>query len=148
MPRLRSWLPVLLWAVFIFGTSTASFGSPQTSRLILPVLRWLLPGADPATLDVLHELARKCVHFVNYFVLSFLLFRALRGANRGWALRWAGVALLIASVYAASDEYHQSFEAGRGPSAMDALLDISGALAAQIVTWIFTRGRKEPAPAG
>jgi VanZ family protein len=144
---LRPWLPVLAWALFIFGSSTASLASPHTSRILLPLLRWLLPGADPATLDLLHEFARKCVHFVNYFVLSLLLFRALRAPHRGWALRWAVWALLMASAYAASDEFHQSFEAGRGPSARDALLDISGATAAQIVTWVFTRAWKGPAPA-
>jgi len=145
--RLRSWLPVLVWAVFIFGSSTSALSSPHTSRFLIPLLRWLLPGADPATLDLLHEFARKSVHFGNYFVLSFLLFRALRAPHRGWARRWAIWAVLIASAYAASDEFHQSFEAGRGPSAMDALLDTAGACTAQIVTWFFFRARERPAPA-
>ena len=77
IPRLRPWLPVLAWAIFIFGSSTASFSTPHTSRILIPLLRWLLPGADEVTLELLHEFARKCVHFVNYFVLSVLLFRAL-----------------------------------------------------------------------
>ena len=84
---------------------------------------------------------------MNYFVFSLLLFRALRAPHRGWALRWAALALLIASAYAASDEFHQSFEAGRGPSAVDALLDTTGAASAQIVTWFFMRIRKRPAAA-
>jgi len=145
--RLRPWLPALAWALFIFGTSTAAFSSPHTSRFIIPLLRWLLPGADEVTLELLHELARKCVHFVNYFVLSLLLFRAVRAPHRSWALRWAAVALLLASAYAASDEYHQFFAAGRGPSALDALLDISGAATAQLVAWIITRQRERPARA-
>ena len=147
LSRLRSWLLALAWALFIFGTSTASLSSPHTSRYFIPLLRWLLPGADPATLDLLHEFARKSVHFVNYFVLSLLLFRALRAPHRGWALRWAALALFIASAYAATDEFHQSFEAGRGASALDALLDISGAATAQAVAWYFTRTWKQPAAA-
>jgi VanZ family protein len=130
---------VLGWALFIFGSSTTSLSSPHTSRFFIPLMHWLLPSADPETLELLHEFARKSVHFVNYFVLSLLLFRALRAPQRGWAWRWAALALFIASAYAASDEFHQSFEAGRGPSAMDALLDISGATAAQFVVWIFTK---------
>jgi VanZ family protein len=145
--RLLSWLPVLVWASLIYGLSTSTFASPQTSRIIVPILHWLLPGASPATLEQLHEFARKCVHFVNYFVLGWLLFRALRTPHRGWALRWALWAVLIAATYACSDEYHQSFEAGRGPSAMDALLDTTGAGAAQITTWLFLRRRQRPAPA-
>ena len=147
MSRLRSWLPALAWALFIFVSSTAAFSSPHTSRIILPLLRWLLPGADPATLELLHEFARKCAHFVNYFVLGLFLFRAVRAPHPGWAPRWAALALLLASAYAASDEYHQSFAAGRGPSVLDALLDISGAATAQLVAWMFTRESERPAPA-
>ena len=145
--RLLSWLPVVLWALLIYGSSTSTFASPETSRIVVPLLRWLLPGASPGTLALLHEFARKSAHFVNYFVLGLLLFRALRGPNRGWSLRWALLAVLLAFTYAASDEYHQSFEAGRGPSAMDALLDTAGASTAQAILWAFLRTRERLAPA-
>jgi VanZ family protein len=144
---LRSWLPVVLWASLIYFFSTSTFTSPQTSRILIPVLHWLLPGAAPQTLDLLHEIARKCAHFVNYFVLGLLLFRALRGPGKGWALRWALLAVLLAFGYAASDEYHQSFVAGRGSSAMDALLDTTGAATAQAVAWAFLQARQRAAPA-
>ncbi len=137
--RLLPWVPVAVWALLIYSSSTASFGSPQTSRFLLPLLHWLLPAATPQTLDLLHEFARKSVHFVNYFVLGLLLYRAVRGPHQGWSRRWAILALLLASGYACSDEFHQSFEAGRGPSALDALLDTTGAAAAQAVTWAFLR---------
>ena len=114
--------------------------------MIVPVLHWLLPAQPPETLDLIHEFMRKSVHFVNYFVLGLLLYRALRGQNKGWALRWALLAVLLAFTYAASDEYHQSFEAGRGPSALDALLDTSGASAAQVILWTFLRPREQIAP--
>ena len=144
--RLLSWLPVAVWALLIYGSSTSSFGGAQTSRVIVPVLHLLLPGVEPETLDLIHEFIRKSVHFVNYFVLGALLYRALRGPNRGWALRWAVLAVLMAFSYAASDEYHQSFEAGRGPSAMDALLDTAGASAAQAILWVFLRPQEQIAP--
>jgi VanZ family protein len=138
--RLLSWLPVAVWALLIYGSSTSAFGGSETSRVIVPLLHFLLPRAAPQTLELLHEFARKSVHFVDYFILGALLFRALRGAhNQGWALRWALLAVLLAGGYACTDEYHQSFEAGRGPSAMDALLDTTGATAAQIVIWSFLR---------
>jgi VanZ family protein len=145
--RLKSWLPVLLWALFIYGSSTSALASPHTSRFLVPLLHWLLPGASPETLDSLHEFARKSVHFVNYFVLSLLLFRALRGPSKGWSLRCALLAALLASAYACTDEFHQSFEAGRGASAMDALLDTAGAVTAQVLTWGFLRKQRQPAPA-
>ena len=146
--RLQSWLLVLLWAGLIFGSSTSAFGGRQTASIVIPILHFLLPSAGPDTLDLLHEFIRKCAHFVNYAVLGVLLFRALRAPHKGWALRWALWAVLIAGTYACSDEYHQSFEAGRGPSAMDALLDTTGASAGQVVTWLFLRNRRrQSAPA-
>jgi len=145
--RLLSWVPVLVWALLIYGSSTSAFASPQTSRILVPLLHWLVPDASPQTLDLVHEFARKSVHFVNYFVLSLLLFRALRGANKGWSRRCALLAVLLAFAYASTDEFHQSFEAGRGASAMDALLDTAGAVAAQLVTWGFLRKWRQPAPA-
>jgi VanZ family protein len=145
--RLRFWLPVAIWALLIYGASTSAFGSPATSRILVPLLHWLLSGASLQTLELIHEFARKSVHFVNYFVLSLLLFRALRGANKGWSRRWAVLAVLLAFAYASTDEYHQSFEAGRGASAMDALLDTAGAAAAQVVVWGFLRKWQQPAPA-
>ena len=145
--HLKSWLPVVIWALLIYSSSTSAFASPQTSRILVPLLHWVLPDASPPTLELLHELARKSVHFVNYFVLSLLLFRALRGPNKGWSRRCAILAVLLAFTYASTDEFHQSFEQGRGASAMDALLDTTGAAAAQLVTWGFLRKRQQPAPA-
>jgi VanZ family protein len=144
--RLLSWLPVAVWALLIYGSSTSALASPQTSRILIPLLHWLLPGLAPDTLDLIHEFARKSVHFVNYFVLGLLLYRALRGPHKGWQRRWAVLAVLLAFAYAGSDEFHQSFEAGRGPSAMDALLDTAGASAAQVVMWAFLRRGERPAP--
>jgi VanZ family protein len=144
---LRSWLLVLFWALLIYISSTSAFASPRTSRFFIPLLHFLLPAAESTTLDLLHEVARKSAHFIDYAVLGFLLFRALRAPHQGWALRWALWAVLIAGTYACSDEYHQSFEAGRGPSAMDALLDTTGATTAQVVTWLFLREREQAAPA-
>ena len=138
---------MVVWAAVIYGASTSAFGSPETSRILIPLLHWLLPGVSPRTLEQIHEFARKSVHFANYFVLSLLLFRALRGPSKGWSRRWALLAVLLAFTYAGSDEFHQSFEAGRGASAMDTLLDTVGAAAAQVVTWGFLRKWQPPAPA-
>jgi len=141
--RLQSWLLVAIWCVVLFGASTSPFSGAQTSRVIIPVLHFLLPEAAPTTLDLLHEVIRKALHFMNYFILGILLFRAFRAPRAGWAFKWALWAVLFAAAYASSDEYHQSFEAGRGPSAMDALLDTFGASAAQVGIWLVLRQRQD-----
>jgi hypothetical protein len=42
--------------------STDVLAADETSRFIVPFLRWLLPGAAPATLDLVHGAIRKLGH--------------------------------------------------------------------------------------
>jgi VanZ family protein len=135
MTRLAAWLLVVAWAALMFNFSTDSFSKEHTSRFILPILQWLLPRASAETLDFLHFLIRKGAHLFEYFIFSVLLFRAVRAPAEGWNPRWAATALLLAAVFAASDEYHQTFVPSRGPSIQDVLLDTSAAAAAQLILW-------------
>jgi VanZ family protein len=139
MARLGPWLIVLLCAAVMFTLSTAGFSHVQTGRVILPVLRWLLPHASDRTLDLLHEFIRKCAHVFEYSVLSLLLFRAVRAPRKGWQLRWAATALILAALFAASDEIHQVFVPNRGPSVYDVLLDTTAAAAMQCLIWLWLR---------
>jgi VanZ family protein len=134
---LRRWLPAAAWAVLIFSASTGTFKSDNTSRFILPFLRWLLPHAQMPTLEFLHVFIRKSAHFAEYFIFSVLLFRAVRGPQRGWQLRWALLAVAIVAAYSASDEFHQWFVPGRQASPWDSLLDTFGAVIAQIAAWVW-----------
>lgn len=132
---LRHWGPALLWAVVIGAFSTAAFSAEHTSRFLLPALRWLFPDASPETLALMHLGIRKASHFVEYFILGLLLFRAIRGDRMGWTLRWALLAVALAAGYALVDEVHQLFVVGRGGSAWDVLLDAAGAAVAQAGLW-------------
>lgn len=123
--------------MFLF--STAAFSSIHTGLVIIPVLHWLLPRASSETLDRLHEFIRKCAHVFEYSVLSALLFRAVRGPGRGWQFRWAATALILATLFAASDEIHQVFVPGRGPSIYDVMLDTAAAAALQLLIWTWLR---------
>jgi VanZ family protein len=133
MNWLGRWWPALVWAVVISGLSTGSFSSEQTSRFIVPFLHWLLPSASHHTLEILHHIIRKCAHFTEYFILSLLIFRSIRGGDKGWHLRWALTTVLIVAGYAALDEFHQSFVPGRQAAVTDVLIDASGGIAAQLV---------------
>jgi VanZ family protein len=130
---LKRWWPVLLWAVVISTFSTGAFTSENTSRIIIPVLRWLLPHASAATLFHLHYIIRKCAHFTEYFILSLLILRAIRAGRHNARLAWALAAIVIVFGYAALDEFHQSFVPGRTAAVTDVLLDTTGGIAAQAV---------------
>jgi VanZ family protein len=74
---------------------------------------------------------RKVAHFSEYALLLALWFRALRGrldVDRALAAAWA-----LVVVYAASDEFHQTFVHGRTGTPRDVLIDAFGALVAALV---------------
>lgn len=130
---------MVIWASLIFTASTDTFSSEHTQAPIIELLRFLLPHAAESTLLVLHDLIRKCAHVGEYFIFGVLLFRAIRMPGQGWQWHWAFLALLIAALYASSDEIHQIFVPSRGASIFDALLDAGGASLAQLAAWIVNR---------
>ena len=127
---LKYWLPLLIWLAVIFFASTDLMSADHTSRFIVPVLLWLKPGMSPKTIWFILVFVRKCAHLSEYAVLALLLWRALRSSP---ALRMKipilfGAVLLGCALFAASDEFHQSFVKTRTPSVRDVLLDVTGAL--------------------
>lgn len=138
--RLVAWLLVAVWAAVIFTFSTDTFSSEHTQGVIVGILRVLFPYAAESTLLLLHDIIRKCTHVAEYFVFGLLLYRAVRMPARGWQWRWAFLAILMAALYASSDEIHQIIVPSRGASFWDALLDTGGASVAQVAVWMLNRG--------
>jgi VanZ family protein len=103
--RLSAWTPVVLWAGLIFALSA------------IPDL-----GTGLGTWDTV---LRKLAHTAEYAILGGLIFRASRSAP---------AAFLLASAYAVTDEFHQTFVRGRHGSPVDLLIDSVGALIGVMVT--------------
>jgi VanZ family protein len=117
----------------IFIGSTDLMSSEHTSRFIVPFLRWLKPDISDATLRMVQMIVRKGAHTTEYAVLAVLAWRAFRqsGVLARWGWRWSATsaALVLATLYAVSDETHQSFHASRYGSGWDVLIDTVGACA-------------------
>ena len=96
--RLSPWIPVVLWAAVIFTLSS------------VPDL-----GTGLGTWDLV---LRKIAHAAEYALLGALLYRAVRRP---------AAALTLASAFAVTDEFHQTFVAGRHGSPVDWLIDTAGA---------------------
>ena len=79
---------------------------------------------------------KKSAHGVGYGLLALAYLRAL--PKRNYFLAW-----LLAVLYSATDEFHQSFVPGRTPSVMDVLVfDNLGAIAGLFFHyWRFGRPR-------
>jgi VanZ family protein len=123
---LKYWLPVLAWMVFIFIGSTELLSAEHTSRFIGPFLRWWAPDVSEATIASIQLVVRKCAHLTEYAILAALLYRALRQGRSHFG-RAAAFAFLIAAIYAALDEFHQSFVPSRTASPWDVMIDCFGA---------------------
>jgi VanZ family protein len=149
---LKTWIAAALWMTLIAIESTDSFSSEHTSRFLYPILHFLM-GLDPGRFEVWHHYIRKSGHFVGYFALSFLLFRAWRATLRlpwapRWALRWSVIAFFMSVLVASLDEWHQTFLPSRTGAISDVTLDSCAALTAQILLFLFlTRKRRGMSPA-
>src|SRR4030081_2707248 len=79
---LRYWLPVVAWLGVIFVGSTDVMSTEQTSRIIVPFLRWLKPDISVEAIGLVQFSVRKAAHLAEYAILAMLLWRAvIRGAN-------------------------------------------------------------------
>lgn len=140
---LKYWLLLLIWLGVIFIGSTDLLSAEQTSRFIVPILLWLKPGMAPETTWIILVIMRKCAHVCEYAILALLLWRALRGgsAMRGKMSILFGAVLLGCAVFAAGDEFHQSFMKSRTPEVRDVLLDIAGAFLGLLIGVSFAHRR-------
>lgn len=121
-----------LWMALIFALSSAWF-APKMSF--------------DATFDffgILNYAVRKCAHAGEFGVLMLLWFRSLypRPLAFDRARAWS---VSLSLLYAASDEYHQSFVPLRSGLATDVLFDAVGIL---FVAWLIGRNDRLPESLG
>jgi VanZ family protein len=104
-PRLHLWLPPLVLMGVIFALSAQ-------------------PSLDSG-LGLIDLIGRKLIHLGSYALLCFLWWRALKEVTN--PRRAVLLAFMLASAYAVTDEFHQSFVEGRHGSPVDWLIDSAGA---------------------
>jgi VanZ family protein len=191
---LKYWMPIFVWLGVIFVGSTDLMSAEQTSRFLVPFLRWLKPDISPETIAQIHFLFRKLGHISEYAILAMLFWRAVyRGTNLEMKMSpdpakacssfdtktvagqtvqtegagrpslvdstgcpWvrsrsilrlrSGQALavsvwVVATLVAATDEYHQSFVLSRTASVIDVLIDSGGAILGLLVISRWRRPR-------
>jgi VanZ family protein len=141
----KFWLPVLLWMALIFAAS-ADLGSTQhTSRIIGPFLRFFKPDISPEAIHNVQVAVRKAGHLTGYAILGILLLRARQRAffANGWNSKSARFAETVATLYAITDELHQSTVPSRMGSAWDVLIDAIGAAIGIAAIWAFGKYRRK-----
>jgi VanZ family protein len=110
------WLPALMVMVLIFGFSS-------------------IPSREMPNFGLFDLIVKKGAHVLGYGLLTLAYWYGLHFDKHLWWL-----ALLLALIYAVSDEYHQSFVPGRHPSWVDVLVFDGGGAALALL--VFSRIRK------
>ena len=123
----KRWIALLVWVGVIFFFSTDSFSSSDTSRILMPVLKFLLPSLSPEHLQTAHIVCRKAGHVLEYFVLGVLAWRAVTASPAGW-LRPELFTIALVLAVALSDEFHQSFMPSRTGALADVGFDLFGGI--------------------
>ena len=139
---LKTWIAAILWLWVIVLESTNLASSENTRRLFYPLLPFLF-GLGPGHFPTWHALIRKTGHFVGYFTLSLLLFRAWRATFAfpalRWSIEWARISFFMTALVACLDEWHQTYLPKRTGSLHDVLLDSTAAMVAQVVLFFLLR---------
>lgn len=115
------------------------------------VLRWSAVAAYAAAIFVVSGMEKlpsaasapgldKAFHAVVYFIFAGITYRALSPGKS--STKAAAVAALIAALYGATDEFHQSFVAGRTASFIDWAADAAGGVL--WMAWAWLAGRATP----
>lgn len=113
--QISAWLPVVLWAALIFHFSA---------------------GAAPVISQVYWQdfTVKKTGHVLLFGALAFLIYRAFRmnKMNRKKAAIWA---VVLATFYGGTDEFHQMFTQGREARVRDVFIDCGGATLVILATY-------------
>ncbi|MEI9864030.1 MAG: VanZ family protein [Limisphaerales bacterium] len=143
MSKLRGfffyWLPVLIWMTLIFSASGDTHSAEHSSRFVEPFLHWLFPGMSQMNIEKIHYFIRKCGHLTEYAVLALLVWRALHFTKNDlppWSWPKVGGTLLVVFLFAASDEFHQSFVPNRTALVSDVFIDTAGGAIGLLAFWL------------
>ena len=105
------WIPVIFWCGIIFFFSS-------------------IPDLKIIELGLLDLILRKIAHITEFGILAILFFRAFSETIKNNVSFWSGFSSFV---YAITDEFHQLYVPGRGPSPVDVLIDTFGIFFALLI---------------
>lgn len=141
-----TWLPAVIIMLVIFSFSHKPANNSNESSLTIAGKALAIyekiantsidTEKRPMLLEKINHIVRKGAHFSEYALLSFAL--AFHFFTCKWKkLRVLSFSIIGSSLYAMTDEYHQTFIEGRSGQISDVLLDTSGALTGALFFTLF-----------
>jgi VanZ family protein len=100
------------------------------------MLDFLHLKVSPHSFQVLDFCLRKLAHLTEYAIFALFLYHAKGNGRRdAWRPKKAVLCILIAALYSLTDEFHQRYVPGRGPSIVDSGIDTIGATLGMIILY-------------
>ena len=136
------WLLVIstMVAIFLFSAENAEDSRKTSGTVIRAAAEILVPGFDSMTeaeqkalIDSVTKTVRKLAHFTIYAWLGFWLQLLLRSYRKHPLI---ALAVILAAMYAVTDELHQLLVSGRSGEIRDVLIDSSGALVGAVISFV------------
>lgn len=130
------WVLALAWCVLIFTMSDkpAVESAEESMAITTNANRIIETILGAGKIEISDNFVRKTAHFTEYFILSFLLFKAYFNAEK---LKKTFISATVTAVlYSVSDEIHQYFIPGRAMRFSDVLIDSAGIFAAAALLYI------------
>lgn len=132
---------ILRWSLFIFWITLIFIMSQQPgdisseqSAIVIKIFSSIGIDLNGYFGNMGTFVVRKAAHFTEYLILFILTYRVLtlymgKKVSKIYAV-------MFVFLYACSDEFHQSFVAGRGPAFRDVLIDTAGGIFSCLVVSI------------
>lgn len=134
-----SWLLVLasMLMIYNFSAESAEKSTTTSGGVVVQILDIFMDKEEitPPVIKKYQFPIRKAAHFGIYMLLGFCMLSAF---EKTFKIKiWLNIVFSLIScvLYAISDEIHQNFSAGRGPSPKDVLIDSAGALCGILIFW-------------
>lgn len=134
MKKSYKWLLVIGWMVLIFAFSNQpAVISDEKSKYVIKLFEILGLNLNSIFGEFANFAVRKASHFIEYFILSILVFNSV---YNGKNLKKAAVlSVAVVFIYACSDEFHQMFIPGRACRFTDVIIDTSGGALASLLLY-------------
>lgn len=127
----------LLWmlVIYMMSAQSADVSGASSSAITVRILGFFVDNPSTELVDTVETLIRKMCHFFEYAVLCMLCYQTL--LSYGVKGRKLLFSLLIAILYAVTDEVHQYFVPARACRFYDVVIDSLGALSGYFVIKCF-----------
>lgn len=146
--KISIWIPVILMGIVIFGFSGQN--GEQSGGLSSKIASIIVDSADKAgiidideagkqiLIDKMQYPIRKCAHMTEYAVFATLTFIALYYDGIRKRMTYI-LAVIIAFLFACTDEFHQLFVPGRSGQFTDVCIDTIGACIGMLIIFLIRK---------